>query len=112
QSRSSTDQPAKLSTEPILSSVLKKTFRLSTLAALISKRTLCQEKLFNSWAISARVSVTAEEEPVRSSARKLQFCSQTTLPPPKKGSVCSASRSFARALSASPLLETEASMIP
>ena len=33
------------------------------------------------------------------------------LPPPKKGSVCNASRSFARALRASPLWETLPSMI-
>ena len=72
----------------------------------MSSRTFCHLKLFNSSASSARVSVTACAEAARSSPRKLQSRSQTTLPLPKKGSVCSASRSRAMAFSASPLLET------
>ena len=39
QSWSSADHPEKLSTVPILSSVLKKDLRLSTLPALMSSRT-------------------------------------------------------------------------
>ena len=50
-------------------------------------------------------------EAVRSSPRKLQFCSQITLAPPKKGRVCRLSRNWARALRASPLLLTEASIV-
>ena len=47
-------------------------------------------KAFSSSASSASVSVTAAAVAVRSSPRKLQSRSQTTLPEPKKGRVCSA----------------------
>ena len=78
--------------------------------ALTSKRTPSQRKAFSSAASSASASVTALEPEVRSSPRKLQSLNHTTLPPPKKGSVWSASRSLPRALSASPLFPTAASM--
>ena len=96
--RSSTDQPEKVSTVPILSSVLKKVLRLSTLPALMSSRTFCHENFFSSSASSFSVSVTAWAEAARSSPRKLQSRSQMTLPEPKKGRVCSASRSRASAV--------------
>ena len=54
--------------------------------------------------------MTAWAEAARSSPRKLQSRSQMTLPVPKNGSVCSASRRRARAASASPLLDTAASI--
>src|ERR1035437_5668685 len=77
----------------------------------MSSRTFCQENFFNSSASSASASVTAADDAVRSSPRKLQSRSQTTLPSPKKGRVCRASRSLPRAVSASPPLPTLASMV-
>ena len=65
----------------------------------------------SSCAREASRSVTAALELVRSSERKEQFCSQMTFPPPKNGRVCIASRSFATALRASPLLPAAPSII-
>ena len=56
-----------------------------------------------------RAVVTAAEPAVRSSPRKLQFWNQTTLAPPKKGRVFSASSRRPIRWSASPELAAEAS---
>src|SRR6185369_11887705 len=90
---------------------LKKVLRLSTLPALINRRTPSALKVFNSSAKAFRASVTACAEAARSSPRKLQSRSHTTLPEPKKGSVCIASRKRPMRFRASLLLDTVASMI-
>ena len=108
RSLSATD---KSSTAPIFLAVLKKVFRLSTLPALISTRTPCQSNVSQPLAKPLSRSVTSRLEAVRSSPRKLVSRSQTTLAPPKNGSVCTASLSLAKAASASAALRAVPSMI-